>query len=146
MPECEFHTCKRHAQANGYCVNHRIYSNTPTTKEPKKQIAKVAEKRKVTNKEYKKIVIEMAAESNLCEVRSPVCTGKMQGLNHKEKRSPSNLLDRTKLERCCNMRNLFIEENIDWAQENGHLISKFLPIAIASHDQELNTTIIEPIK
>lgn len=64
-------------------------------------------------------------EDDMCEVKSPNCDGKMTGFNHKQKRSPNNLLDRNNLERCCNSCNTFIENNQDWAEKNGHFISKF---------------------
>lgn len=122
---CLFPGCNRHPQSNKYCIGHRIYANVKVEKETPKSIAKVSEKRKEENKEYKKIVVEMMKESKFCEVKSPVCTKIAQGLNHKKKRSPKTLLDKKYLERACNPCNLFIEENQEWAEENGHVISKY---------------------
>lgn len=145
---CKFPLCKRKIEKDGYCFLHKIYSGSKTAQEKtvNKPIAKVAAKRKVTNKEYKKIVNDMLGCNNKCEIKSPVCTGIANGLNHKQKRSPSNLIDIKNLERSCNACNSFVENNVDWAIENGHQISRFAPKAIAHHDSELNTTIIEPIK
>jgi 5-methylcytosine-specific restriction endonuclease McrA len=69
-------------------------------------IPKQSEKRKKEQKEYVKIVKEMLLENKECSVKSPECTGGAQGLNHKQKRSPKNFLDRANLERSCNACNL----------------------------------------
>jgi len=94
-------------------------------KKKQKPIAKVAKKRKEVNKKYSVIVKEMLAESDRCEIQSPECTGKAQGLNHKQKRSPGNIIRKENLERACNACNGFCERNPKWAIENGHQISRF---------------------
>lgn len=108
---CEFPLCTRHPQSNGYCISHRIYSNTPVEKKQPKPIAQKSEKRKVEDKEYKKMVKEMLDEDDRCEMKTPVCTGKAQGLHHTQKRSPNNLLNRKKCKRSCNACNLWVELN-----------------------------------
>jgi len=107
-----------------YRRNLKLNGKTEKPKD-KKPIARQSEKRKTEQPKYKKIVKEMLAQNPNCEIKSPVCTGKAQGLNHKQKRSPKNLLDKANLERSCNACNLYIEEHPDWAQENGHQISRF---------------------
>ena len=97
----------------------------PVEKRKQELIAKVSEKRKLENKEYRKIVKGFAKIDIRCKVKSPVCTGEMQGMNHKQKRSPANLLVEANLTPCCNACNQFLEEHTDWARNNGHLISRF---------------------
>lgn len=120
---CKFPTCTRKEEKDGYCFLHKIYSGSEPSK--KKGIANMSKKRSDLQKEYRKLVDRMLKENNKCEVKSPICTGKAQGLNHKQKRTEKNLCDESNVERCCNACNLFIEENPDWAQENGHQISRF---------------------
>lgn len=91
----------------------------------KKAIAKVSEKRKVEGREYRKIVKEMLAENKFCQVNSPVCTKIAQGLDHIQKRTPANYLDRANLQRSCNACNQYKEEHPEWAEENGKSKSKF---------------------
>ena len=98
----------------------------PTTeKKVPKPIAKVSEKRKKENKVYKKQVKAAAKKDDRCKVKSPVCTGKAQGLHHIQKRSPANLTDVNNQLPACNACNLYIEENSEWAKNNGFTISRF---------------------
>lgn len=116
----------------------------PAEKKVLAPLPKVSAKRKQENKQYKKIIKAQFKEDNRCKVNSPDCTGEMEGMNHAQKRSPKNLLDRKNLTPCCNACNRYIENNIDWAKAHGHFVSRFEPkVLIASHDRELNTTIIE---
>jgi hypothetical protein len=90
-----------------------------------KGIRPVSKKREKINREYRRIVAEMAAAENRCRVRSPECTGVVQGANHIQKRSPGNLIDRDNLEMCCNSCNGYIERFPEWAKQNGHFKSRF---------------------
>lgn len=96
-------------------------------KEDKKpaKINPVAKKREKLQKEYRKVVKEMLAKDGRCEIHSPVCTGKAEGLHHIVKRSVKNLMKPENLKRSCNACNSFIEANVDWAQEHGFVKSKF---------------------
>jgi len=98
---------------------------TPAKVKAKYVIPKVAEKRKKVNAKYKKIVKAQAKKDDRCKVKSVVCTGKMQGLHHLQKKTPKNLTDKNNTIPCCNACNLFIEENSTWAKNNGFTISKF---------------------
>lgn len=91
----------------------------------KKPIAKMSAKRKEVQKEYVKIVKKAAKKDHRCKVKSPDCTGKMQGMNHIQKKSPANITIEKNLTPSCNACNLYIELNTDWARNNGHLISRF---------------------
>lgn len=128
MPElCKFPLCKSWAHKDGLCINHaRHYSesevkavNKPVIKKP---IAKKSEKMKSQEKEYRKIVREMLAEDDSCELRTPECTGQAQGLHHKKKRG-SNYLNKKYLARACNACNGWCESHPLEAVEMGLLIS-----------------------
>lgn len=122
---CQFPLCKRHAEKNGFCIHHRIYASEKMTEKKPVPVKKVSAKRKVVDKEYKKIVKDLLGKNKRCEVKSPVCTGIAQGLNHKQKRSPKNITKLDNLERACNACNLYIEQNPVWAKEHNHFISKY---------------------
>lgn len=122
---CVFPTCSRKSEVHNYCFLHKIYSSSPAPVAPKKAINKVAEKRKSVNKEYNKVKGAILKADGRCKVNSPACTGKAQGLNHKQKRTPANLVKLTNLEACCNACNEYIETHADWAKANGHFVSRF---------------------
>lgn len=106
----------------------------PPKEKPKKQPPKAikpikpeSKKRAKLNRVYRKKVKKMAEISTDCEVRSPECTGQMQGLNHLQKRSIKNLTEDWNVERSCNACNLYCETHPKWAKANGHFISRFEP-------------------
>jgi hypothetical protein len=121
--KCAFPGCSFHPESNGYCFRHSIYG----TKVEKKKvpIPKESKKRKQEKKVYNKVKKQMLTESILCEIKSPVCTIFAQGLDHLQKRSPSNLTKRKNLKRACNACNTYKEDHPEWAKENGHSISRF---------------------
>jgi hypothetical protein len=99
-------------------------------KEEKKQkpISIKSVKRIAEDKLYKKIVKEMLALKPNCRIKSPVCTGKAQGLDHLQKRSPKNYLKRSNLIPACNACQLYKEEHPEWSNKNGTSISRFKKI------------------
>jgi len=97
----------------------------PSEKKEQKPIPKVSEKRKITNREYKRLVKDILGKDGNCKIKSPVCTGKASGLHHLQKRSPKNLTKKGNLIPACSACNLFIETDPEWAKENGFTISKF---------------------
>lgn len=110
-----------------YLISRRraMLDGKPATEKPKPApIAKLCDKRKELQKVYVKLVKEMLKENPLCEMKTPVCTGKAQGLQHKQKRSEKNLCDRNNLLRSCNACNLFVEENPLYGIEHGLIVSK----------------------
>jgi len=98
----------------------------PVEKPKSVPIKKYSDKRKEKQKEYVKLVKEMLKESDRCEMKTPVCTGKAQGLQHKEKRSEKNLCDRKNLLRSCNPCNMYVEQYPLYALEHGLSISKHI--------------------
>lgn len=98
-------------------------------KEEKKpvKIKPFSKKREIKQREYRKLVDELLKKDGRCEINSPVCTKKAQGLHHVVKRSAKNLTDLKNLKRSCNACNDFLEANPDWGAEHGFIISKFKP-------------------
>lgn len=94
----------------------------------KKPISIKSVKRIAEDKLYKKIVKEMLALKPNCRIKSPVCTGKAQGLDHLQKRSPKNYLKRSNLIPACNACQLYKEEHPEWSNKNGTSISRFKKI------------------
>lgn len=91
-------------------------------------IPKVSAKRKKENKALAAIVKELMDKCPDCQIKSPVCTGKAQGSDHTQKRSPGNLLNRKNIKLACNACNLYKEEHPEWAKKNGHSISRFVKL------------------
>lgn len=96
----------------------------PEIKKVFKAIAKKSDKRKDQDKVYKKIVKEMMAVSDKCELSTPVCIVKAQGLHHMKKRI-GFLTDKRYLKRACNPCQTWCEENPLLAIEKGMSLSKF---------------------
>jgi len=122
---CIFPLCDRKIERDEFCFLHAKHFAGEKVKDKPKPIAKESTKRKEVNKEYRKIVKEELSKDDRCKIKSPVCTGKAQGMNHKQKRSPKNLIDRKNLEGACNPCNGYCEDNPKWAKANGHQISRF---------------------
>lgn len=57
--------------------------------------------------------------TELCEIQSPVCTRIATVLNHNQGRDGDNLLDKSKLSKCCPPCNDYIEKHHAWAKERG---------------------------
>lgn len=98
----------------------------PDPKPAKKGIAKKSDKRKKDEKAYHKILDELRAISDRCEMKVPgICIGVMQGGHHKKKRTPKTYLDKKLILRACNPCNLFCETHPNEAKEMGLVESKF---------------------
>lgn len=123
--KCSFPLCKLKIDRGNHCVHHAKYFEPPREKKARTVLKKVSEKRKVEQKEYVKIVKEKLGENPNCEIKSPVCMGRADGLDHIQKRSPKNFIDRNNLKNACSPCNLYKELNPKWAIENGHSISRF---------------------
>lgn len=127
--KCEWPTCSDHAlDGKQYCYQHnRVYGKTtPTITAP--VVATIPKKNSKTiarDNEYKKILKVLLAISDRCELRTPVCTGKAQGLDHVQKRSPINHLDLSNLKRACNACNGYKEDHSAEAKAMGLSKSKF---------------------
>lgn len=115
---CQFPLCTRHAEANGFCLFHRQYSAYAGELKDKTTIEKKSDKQEKLDREYKKIVKEMLAVDDRCELGTPVCTKIATGLHHMKRRGV-NLLNRKYLKRACNACNGWVEKNPKQALELG---------------------------
>jgi len=124
---CKFPGCTRWLTTKGgFCVSHAKYFGGTTIKEETpKPIAKKSSKRIEEDKVYKKAISDLRKISDKCEIKSPVCTGKMQGGHHVQKTSPKNRNDKSNIKRSCNACNLSSEMHPGWAEEKGHSKSRF---------------------
>lgn len=102
-----------------------ILDGRPKVVKARKKIPPESKKRIAEKKVYKAQVKEIIKENPNCRINSPVCTGKAQGANHKQKRSPSNYTEKDNLEGACNACNGYCETHPAWAEANGHQISRF---------------------
>ena len=125
MDNCIFPLCNSKAVRDEFCVSHAKYFAGEKEVKPKKAIPIKSVKRLAEDKLYKKIVKELLALHPGCKIKSPVCTGKAQGLDHLQKRSPKNYLQRSNLIPACNACQLYKEENPEWSNKNGTSISRF---------------------
>jgi len=119
----------------------------PAEKKAPYKMPKKSDKRKQDDKQYKKIIKAQVKKDNRCKVKSPECTGEMEGMNHIQKRSPNNLLEKENLTPSCNACNRYIEEHPQWAKNHGHLISRFAKnkVQVTVVDPELKTVVVEEI-
>ena len=120
--KCEFPTCTRHPLNNGYCISHQHYAPKPLPPKHRPTLRKESPKKAKENAEYKKHIaplFEDADDFNRCQIKSPICSGMAQGMQHKKRRG-KNLLKY--LKKCCNNCNLFCELKPEWAIANGHAL------------------------
>lgn len=111
-----------------YLINRRLQklgTAKQVEKEKLKGIAKVSEKRKVDQKEYRKIVKKMLAENPNCDIKEEGCQIKATGLHHQKKRTPATFLDKRFLIRACNSCQMWVEIHPQEAIERGYSLSKF---------------------
>jgi len=120
--QCNFPNCKSRAVNGGYCIGHAKMMGTPKPEKTKTPIPKKSDKRIKEEREYKKIVKEMLAESNLCEMKTPDCTKIATGLQHKKRRN-ANYFNRKYLIRSCDGCNGWAERNPLKALEMGIAVS-----------------------
>lgn len=121
-------SCHKLVEKNGYCFMHNKLSGGEKTTGAKAPapIAKESKKRKEENKIYKKVKAEKFAASDRCELKIPgICTGKAEGLDHVQKRSPKNLTKAKNLVRACNACNYWKETHPKEAAIMGISKSRF---------------------
>lgn len=94
---------------------------TPLKKSKTYRIPKVAEKRKVQNKEYSENRVPFLAEGGgLCELKVPgVCTTKATCIHHVAGREGKKFLDQGNWKRSCHACNSWVEANDSAAREMG---------------------------
>lgn len=115
--------CRLHA---GKKIREGEQKSEKDEKDEQKPIAHFSKKREKLQREYRKFVEDVIKENKgRCAVNSPVCAKKATGLNHKQKRTPANLMIRKNVTPACDACNEFLESHQDWAKEHGHHISRF---------------------
>lgn len=86
----------------------KLGNKSATGKKLPKRIPMKSAKMKIDDPQYKRLVKEMLAESNVCELKTPVCTKIAQGLHHTKRRG-ALLLVKKYLKRSCNACNGWVE-------------------------------------
>lgn len=131
MPDrCQFPNCRNNAVNNAYCIGHEklMRGGQPAEAKPagarQKPIPKKSKKRIRDEKEYNRISAELGAKTKPCAVKSPVCTGVSQGLDHSKGRVGANYLNKNSLVLCCNACNSYLSDHPAWAAANGHAVSR----------------------
>lgn len=103
--------CKHPTCLNGIC-------RRPETVKKKKPVKKVSDKRAAVNQVYSKQSKEIREARHWCEIKSPVCTGKTEGIHHKKGRGKYLLSTETFIA-SCNACNAWVEANPEEAKSLG---------------------------
>ena len=120
MPKtCNADGCSNRVWGGGYCARHQ-YLRTDKKIKP---IANFSEKRKKVNVIYDAESRRFRKDNPDCVIKSPNCTGRTQGVNHKKGRG-KYLLDKSTWEPSCNSCNVYCEDHTNWAIDNGHKESR----------------------
>lgn len=121
---CTFPLCQFNEYRDGYCIHHAKHFAGVKVADKSKPIPLKSLKRMVEEKLYKKIVNEMMAVSDRCEIKEPGCTGKAEGLHHKRGRGGKDYLNRKYLIRACNKCHSYVEAHPLDAVKKGYSISR----------------------
>lgn len=119
MSECLFPTCSRAAQSNGYCLFHRMYSNSSEEIKMPKEPNKKSDNQKAIDKELKKLYPIFLAKHPACEIKSPKCTKKATCIHHTKGRGKNEVLAVETWKASCTACNLWCETNHAEAEEKG---------------------------
>lgn len=115
---CLFPNCQRHPQSNGYCIGHRIYSNSVSVK-PAKPIEKRSEKQKAVISELKKLYKIFLAKNPKCKANLSGCTKQATEVHHAKGRVGANATDAKTFIALCHSCHRWVEENPEQAKELG---------------------------
>ena len=121
---CEFPICPIHSNTK-YCIRRAVGTVIPEKVKKVYNIPPRSKKRIVEQKEYVKIVKEMMAENDKCEIKEEGCQIFASGLHHQKKRSPDTFLDKKYLIRACSNCQSWAELFPLDAIKKGHSVSKF---------------------
>ncbi len=109
-----------------YCWRHKKLLGIKDSLKAKKPIPKFTAKTKDDAKVLKAELDLYKLQDGSCKVKSPICTGKAQGWHHIQKTSPKNkMLKENRVAACNACNSIYIEQNREWAEKNGFLISRF---------------------
>lgn len=97
---------------------------------PKKKhwLKPFSEKRTEANKGYKELSRDFLAKNSICQIQSPECTGKAQGIHHRAGRLGKLLLLVKFWMAACNRCNNYCELHDGWAREKGFKVSRLSTI------------------
>lgn len=120
---CGVDNCNWPRFGGGYCKYHQ---NIRKDKSPRK-IRYYSEKRsKINRSEYAPKARQYIIDHPDCNIKSEVCTGASQCVNHiKGKATIALLLDSNHWEASCFACNNWIEANHAWANERGHKLPDY---------------------
>lgn len=127
MAECNFPTCKSHAESNGYCVYHRIYSNSVSVKK-KKEIPKESAKMKKTKVILKEMyeVFLSKPENKKCNVKiDDQCTKIATVIHHVRGRIGEQVFNQKDWLSSCSNCNIRLENKHALAVEKGVKKSRY---------------------
>ena len=105
-----------------YCSFDCSKANAVNTKKPQKPINKLSKKRQVEELRYKVLRIEFLGkkENQIC----PITKKKTTDIHHKKGRIGSLLLDTRYWVALSREGHKYVEENPEWAKENGYSLSR----------------------
>ena len=119
MPDCNFPTCTRHPESNGYCVFHQMYSNSVSVRMPK-AISKESDKEKELKKNRKVRYKEFLKKNPLCKAKfSKQCKKIADSIHHLKGRTPAIVDDERYWLACCSVCNNEIEARHADAEKAG---------------------------
>lgn len=109
--DCNFPTCTRHPQSNGFCIFHQGYAKGSTTVKPPTPPKKESEHIKSVKAELKKMYPVFLAQRTKCEINSPNCTKKATCVHHTQGRGKNEVLNVGTWKASCEPCNLWCETN-----------------------------------
>lgn len=116
MPKvCKHSGCTYNVFGGGYCRNHQYLR---TDKKPK-PIKQFSAKRQVVNLEYNREAKKFREENPACRVNTSGCTRETTEVHHKKGRG-KYLMDKTTWLPVCHNCHCVVEENPNWAKQNGY--------------------------
>lgn len=123
--KCSWPTCNESAVKNDYCFQHNRIYGRPDAKSEKKPIAKVSDKEKDRLKEYRKVRKAYLITHPKCEVKG--CQKVAMEVHHKKGRIGDLLIDTSTFMAVCDEHHRLIEDNPQWAKEQGYSSSRLKP-------------------
>lgn len=126
MPNCLFPTCNRNAESNGYCICHKIYSNSVSVKVPR-EIPKKSSNQKEIDKELKKMypVFLAKPDNRYCKVKMKGCTKVATVVHHVRGRIGDQVFEVKDWLPSCPHCNIYLESKDKEARDKGVKKSKF---------------------
>lgn len=105
-----------------YCKPKCYYYSVKVPEKPRKAVKKVSDKRLEENNQYKKLRLEFLSlpENTICPIKNIPTTD----IHHKKGRVGSLFLDTKYWVALSREGHKFVEENPEWAKENGFSVSR----------------------